>query len=107
MTEQVGRGPEPGEARGDSRRPPRLQVVRLEHREGNVVSVVLRGWQRSQERGDFLRMWRLVVQDGLVVLQQWEGTRPVPLGEIPGLAIDLARTVALDALGHLDPRWEV
>jgi hypothetical protein len=105
-----GRGPAPGEASGDGRHPPRLEVVRVEHREGRLVSVVARGWQpvgREHPRERVLRMWRLMVEDGLAVVWVLDGSRSVPLAEVPGLVLDLALTLAQDALGHLEPRWEV
>jgi hypothetical protein len=105
-----GRGPAPGEASGDGRHPPRLEVVRVEQHWGRRVVVAARGWQpvgRVHPRQRVLRMWRLSVDDGQVVVRASEGTRVMPLEEVPGLVVDLALTLAQDALGQLEPRWEV
>lgn len=88
-----------------SDRPPRLEVVEVASAEGGLVTVVLRGW-RTWGRGPLILLHRLRVdgRSGAVRAALLNG-EAVPEEAVPGLVLDLARTLALDATGTRASGW--
>lgn len=104
MTEQ--QGPWPGEARGDGRRPPPLAVSKVLRPEGTraVWHVVLRSWFQG-DHGPRPMFWTVAVRpDGMVVRTMFNGADCAP-ASLPGVVLDLARTIALDAMGVRRRGW--
>lgn len=96
----------PGEARGDGRRPPPVEVFKVLAPTGlrALWHVSLRGWKPS-ENGPRPMWWTLAVRaDGVVARSMFNGL-DCPQAEIPGVVVDLARTIALDAMGVRRPGW--
>jgi hypothetical protein len=83
---------------GDGRRPPPVDVVRVEEVDGpNGTLVILRGWETvGDERELTLRFWRAWVRNHEVSAAMLNG-QPISTAALPGLLTDLAKTVAQDA----------
>jgi hypothetical protein len=105
MTES--RGPVPGEARGDGRRPWPVVGWKFLPPEppGLVRFVVLRG-EYQGNHGMRPMFWTIGVRsDGTVVRTAFQGA-VVPSTRIPGIVLDLARTLVLDEWGLPRPGWQ-
>lgn len=90
-------GPPSGTAAGDWRRPPQIDICRIEWWAPRSVSTVMcLGWQDGPASRQ-VRLWTLQVRgDGTVIQALFNGRLCAP-GDVPGLVSDLARTLVLDA----------
>lgn len=88
-----------------SDRPPRLEVVEVASVESGLVTVVLRGW-RTWGRGPLILLYRLRLdgRSGEVRAALLNGEQ-VAAESLPGVVLDLGRTMALDATGRLAIGW--
>jgi hypothetical protein len=89
---------------GCTARPPRIEGATVERVEGPSAMVVVRGRTGSTCGRGLLRFYRLRVVRGEVTEGSLNGIG-VPVAALPGLVLDVARTVALDAIGVLQGGW--
>lgn len=90
-------GPPFGMATGDRRRPPSVEICRIEWWTPRGVSTAMcLGWERGPA-GPEPRLWTLQVRDDGTLAQALYNGRACALAEVPGLVCDLARTLVLDA----------
>ena len=83
---------------GDGRRPPPVEVMRVEEIDGaDRTLVILRGWETVGDQGDIQgRFWRVWIRNDDVAAAMLNG-QPISTAALPGLLMDLAKTVAQDA----------
>lgn len=83
---------------GDGRRPPPVEVMRVEGVDGaDRTLVILRGWERVGDQGDIQGLfWRVWIRNDDVAAAMLNG-HPISTAALPGLLMDLAKTVAQDA----------